>query len=156
MSRADKFFQRHVRPNLEDWNESPLDVRKAMNLAVSLNQTADYFWNDYSSTDRDRVLGAASLSKFREALSKKNPNFSVIRDVADAHKHLKLNRAERVLTSADQTGLGSIGWGEAEFGVAAYGGGEEVVIELDSGRTRHFSAVVNEVIVMWEDMLRAT
>ena len=86
-------------------------------------------------------------------LAKEKPSFGLIRDVAEVHKHVKLNRRDRVLTSAGQTGIGAMGWGEAEYGVGIYGGAEELVVDLDSGVWRHFLDLVNDVFTMWQSKL---
>lgn len=150
------FFDRHVLPNVAEWRKSPLDLRLAMNAAVSLNQMADYFWHQFSESEPDRVFAETTVRRFRRELSTRHPNYGLIRDVADAHKHLKLDRDDRVLTSAGQTGVGSLGFGEAEYGLGTFGGSEEVVIELDSSQRRHFSGVVEDVVRMWEAMLSET
>ncbi len=153
-NRAVSFFETHVVPAMVEWRNSPSDVRLAMNLAVSLNQMADHFWHEYHESEVDRVFAKDSVGGFRKALAEANSNFGLVRDVADAHKHVKLSRPDRVLTSAGQTTKGSLGWGEAEFGVAEYGGVEEMVIELDAGDRRHFSGVAEAVFEMWCGMLK--
>jgi hypothetical protein len=151
--RAIAFFETHVVPARDVWRRSPRDLRVSMNLAVSLNQMADHFWHQYHESEPTRVHGKTNVSVFRKFLAEGNPSFGLIRDVADAHKHVKLDRPDRVLTSAGQTSHGSLGWGEAEYGVGEFGGEEEVVIELDSGARRHFSGVVRDVFGMWHVML---
>jgi hypothetical protein len=73
--------------------------------------------------------------------------------VAEAHKHVILDRKGRQLTSADQIGVGSMGFGEAEFGYGKFGGGPELVVELDSNHRRHFSALVEATVTMWRGLL---
>jgi hypothetical protein len=152
-SRARAFFQEHVLPTVAEWRASPTDLRLAMHTAVSLNQMADYFWHDFSDTAPNEVFNHSSLAQFRRELGVKSPSFALIRDVAEAHKHVKVGRTDRVLTSAGQTSVGSLGWGEAEFGAGTYGGSPEVVIELDSGKRRHFSTGATDVAKMWEALL---
>lgn len=152
-NRAKTFLDTHVLPNVSEWRKSALDLRLAMNAAVSLNQMADYFWHQFFESEPDRVFAKSDVGAFRRELATRHPSFGLIRDVADAHKHLKLNRNDRVLTSAGQTVLGSLGFGEAEYGLGSFGGSEEVVIELDSGQRRHFSGILEDVVAMWEAML---
>ena len=139
-------------PSVAAWRASSLDLRLAKHAAVSLNQMADYFWHDFSSTPQ-QVFQQTSLAQFRRELGNKCPSFILIRDVAESHKHVKLSRSDRVLTSAGQTSLGSLGWGEAEFGAGTYGGAPEVIVELDSGQRRHFSSAVHDVENMWSSLL---
>lgn len=152
-SRARAFFENDVEPTVAAWRASPTDLRLAKHAAISLNQLADYFFHDFRNDAPNRVFGKASVSGFRRELGVRFPSFALIRDVAEAHKHVELNRDDRVLTSADQTAVGSLGYGEAEFGIGTYGGAPEVVIELDSGGRRHFSGAVADVESMWKSLL---
>jgi hypothetical protein len=152
-NRARDHFEVHVRPTMEAWRCAPADLRLAMQAAVALNQMVDHFWHQFSQSDPRRVFGQTSVAAFRKELAKQDEPFALVRDVADAHKHLRLDRTDRALTSAGQTAVSRMGYGEAEFGVGVYGGGDEVVVALDDGRRRHFSAVANHVFTMWERML---
>ena len=46
-----------------------------------------------------------------------------------------------------------MGWGEGAFGEGVYGGGDQMVIRLDNGSKRALSAVMLNVMAMWEDTL---
>ncbi len=150
---ARKYFLSHVLPSVSAWRDSTTDLQLAMHAAVSLNQMADYFWHEFSEAVPTSVLNQHSLKEFRKVLGTQFPSFALIRDVAEAHKHVKLNRNDRVLTGAEQTTVGNLGYGEAEYGVGTYGGGDEIVVELDSGQRRHFSAVVADTETMWVTLL---
>lgn len=153
-TRAHDFFDTHVVPSVEEWRKNPTDLRLAMNAAVALNQMADHFWHAYSAAEPHRVFGSKTVGAFRDALATQRPAFGLLRDVAEAHKHVKLNRHLRAITSAGQTVVGSLGYGEAEYGVGLYGGGPEVVVSLDTGERRHFSALVEETMQMWGILLK--
>jgi hypothetical protein len=152
-NRAHDFFDTHVLPTVNEWRNAPLDLRLAMQAAAALNQMADHYWYGYSSENRAQVFNQTAVGDFRRELAARSPNFGLIRDVAEAHKHVKLNRKDRLLTSAGQTTVDKLGYGEAEYGVAEWGGSSEVVIELDGGKRRHFSAALEDVVKMWESML---
>jgi hypothetical protein len=154
MQRAREFFAKHVEPAVLEWRASPLDERLAMNVAVALNQLADHYFHTLAPED-PRRFGAPSVSALRNELGKREAAFSLIRDVADAHKHVKLDRKDRHLTSAGQTVAGNMGWGEAEFGYGTFGGAEELVVTLDSGQKRHFSALVDATFELWTRLLAA-
>ena len=153
---AEQFFQIHVQPTVTQWESSPADIRLAMHAAVSLNQLTDYFWHDFSDSAPHRVFNTASIKQFRLELSSRFPNFALIRDIAESHKHVKLDRSNRVLTSAEQTSVGTLGYGEAKYGAGTYGGAPEIIIELDSGNRTHFSYVVFNVLQMWKTLLAIT
>ncbi|HMZ56868.1 MAG TPA: hypothetical protein PLT48_18620, partial [Nitrospira sp.] len=90
-----------------------------MNVAVALNQLADHYWHCFEGTAA--VSGATTLVEFRRALTAQCPSFGIIRDVADTHKHFGISRADRNISNASQATVGSMGWGEAEFGVGEWG-----------------------------------
>jgi hypothetical protein len=152
-SPAHLFFQMHVKPNLDSWHAQPPDERLAMNAVVSLYHLADHFWQAYSSCDPGRVLDTKSASEFRGLLAKRDVNFAILRDVAEAYKHMKLDRTSRKLTKSNQTALGSTGFGEAGFGTGPFGGGASIVVDLDDGSKYHLSYITRQVKQAWDNML---
>jgi hypothetical protein len=152
MSDAHDFFSKHVEPAVAAWRSDDLNEQLAMSAAVNLSHMAEHYLRSFTVGD-PKLLGASKLDQLRTALDRRAPAFSIIRDVADAHKHVSLDRKGRQLTSADQTAVGSMGFGEAEFGYGKYGGGTELVVELDSGEKRHFSALVDATLAMWRGLL---
>jgi hypothetical protein len=106
---------------MREWEASPLEPHKAMSLAVNLNQMADYFWHEHGS-DPTKVLGATDLGAFRNALSASLPEFALVRDVAEAHKHFRLSRSiERSLVRSKQPWercVGTVHFGMTQDGIA--------------------------------------
>jgi hypothetical protein len=123
-----------------------------MNAAVSLNQMADHFWHEYQGSTK--VSGTTSPSRFREQLAASHPAFALIRDVADAHKHYKLDRPSRRLTDASQATAGAMGFGEAAWGEGQWGSPPEIVVTYDDGTKHHFSTAVRAVMAMWKGLLQ--
>ena len=108
-------------------------------------------WKD---TDRARVFDATSESKYRHALATREcEDFALVRDVADAHKHLTLDRRSRRVSQASQTGVGSLGWGQARWGEGVWGGGPQLVVTLDDSTKRPLTAIMRNVMEMWERLL---
>ena len=116
-----------------------------MAAAVVLNQMGNYLWHAYANIDPSRVFNMAKPSAFRAELARRHDHFAIVRDVAEAHKHVKLDRHTRILSGAEQTAVGATGWGEAGFGTGPCGGGPSVVVELDDGTKHHFSYSAEEV-----------
>ena len=145
------FFEKHVIPSLHEWKKSRTDERLAMNLANNLNNLIDYYWAFSSVNDPSKVFNKKTSKAYRAELSKSNSNIGLIRDIADAHKHFKLSRVDRTLTSANQTSPKSIGFGQA-YGMS-YGGGELLITTLDSKEEIHFSIIVESVYEYWLDLL---
>jgi hypothetical protein len=152
LSRAQLFYDEHIEPSVREWEASPLEPHRAMNGAVALNQMADHFWHEHHG-DAARVLHSPSLPAFRNALAAATPEFGLVRDVADAHKHYRLDRANRNLTDASQATAGSMGYGEARWGEGQWGSPPEIVVTYDDGSKHHFSTAVRKVKAMWQGML---
>lgn len=149
---ATKFFNDFVVPGIKDWRKNQVDVRLAMNLANSLNNLVEYYWCVYESIHTDRVFHTLSVKAFRTELSRRNKDIALIRDIADAHKHLKLGRVDREITNANQTTSQCIGYGQA-YGMC-YGGGELLVVTLDDGQERYFSLVAESAFAFWSSVLQ--
>lgn len=149
---AKNFFDKHVTPSLNDWKKSPTDERLAMNLASNLNNLIDYYWPSASANDPSKVFHKKTLKDFRAELAKTDVNIGLIRDVADAHKHLKLDRSGRGLTNANQTSPQQVGYGQA-YGMG-YGGSELLVITLDNGKEEYFSIIAGAAYEYWRNELQ--
>jgi hypothetical protein len=152
-NRAHDFFDTHVVPAVEEWEKSPTDIRFAMSAAVALNQMADHYWHGFSPTDPTRVFGVANVKSFRAELAKRNDQWSLVRDVAEAHKHVKLSRPVRAVTSAGQALVAPTGFGVGGFGTGPFGGAPSVIILLDNGHQVHLSAAIKVAMEMWGAML---
>jgi len=128
-TEAHAFFLEHVIPNFVAFEAEKLDVRLAMNAAVALNQMADHFWHSISPLSTSAVYDCASLEAFRKELTKQNSHWAVLRDVAEAHKHVRLKREPRAVTSSSQSSLGEVPFGSAPYGTGPYSG-ESIVVTL--------------------------
>jgi hypothetical protein len=146
------FFMRFVEPAIGDWRRDSVDVRLAMNIANSLNNLVEYYWHAFATTQPDRVFRANSLKEFRAELTQRNEDIALIRDIADAHKHLKLNRADRTVTNANQTKGQIVGYGQA-YGLC-YGSGELLVVTLDDGEERYFALVAESTYAYWSSIFQ--
>lgn len=151
-TRAHEFMRQHVLPALADWERDEMSEQRAMSLAVNLNQMADYFWHSFQH-DSAKILRTSNVGSFRKALRASNRHFALVNDVADAHKHFKLSRDDRYLTSAGQIVIAPMGWGEAKFGEGKWGSPPEVVVTYDDGTKHHFSTAVRSVVQMWTSLL---
>src|SRR5262245_51432281 len=90
MPTSREFYEVHFLGNFEDWKEHTLDLRRGMNLAVSANQLADWVLEDRRSLEPNRWKRPAD---FRIWLATDRcPDFRVIWDLADTHKHQLISR----------------------------------------------------------------
>jgi hypothetical protein len=152
MTRAIDFFANDTEPAVAAWLANEQDLRLAKVVAVSINHMADHYFHSYPVGD-PKLLGASTVRALRTELRRREPAFALVNDVADAQKHVELDRGNRQITSTDQTSVRSLGYGEGAYGEGRYGGVPEVVVELDSGDKRHFSALVDATLAMWRGLL---
>jgi hypothetical protein len=112
-----------------------------------------HYWQ---GRDPSKIYGARNEGAYRNELTALEcQDFGLVRDVADAHKHFELDRPNRRLTRADQTARGGMGWGEGGLGEGVFGGGPQLVVKLDDGTKRALSAIMQNVIEMWQRLLTA-
>ena len=145
-----------IQANYDEWLASPLDERRAMNAVAAANNMAAWAFKYWHHRDAAEVYRAKDEGPYRNELAVREcPDFALVRDVAEAHKHFELDRKKPLpdVTRADQTGPGSTGWGEGGFGEGVYGGGPKLVVTLHDGTKRALTAVMKNVIVMWEQLL---
>lgn len=150
---AHEFFDTHVVPNHDEWLGQPTDLRQAMNAVLSLYHMADHFWHAYGEADPGRTFHTARAGEFRAEMARRYNLFAILRDVAEAHKHMRLDRSVRSVTESSQTAVGSTGYGEAGYGTGPYGGGPSIVVLLDDGSKQHLSYLAHEVRQLWISML---
>ena len=120
---------------------------------MAIYHMADQYFYSFSASESSRVFATASPGRFRAEMAKRDSYFAIIRDVAEAHKHMMLNREPRVVTSSNQTQVGATGYGEAGYGTGPYGGGPSIVIELDDGSRQHLIYEADQVRQLWLSML---
>ena len=129
VSKAQTFYNDHVTPAIQDWRADEIAIHKAQLVATNLNHMADHYWESYQH-DSAKVLGQPTIGEFRRELAIHNPDFVLIRDICDAHKHCKLDRPSRKLTHSDQISTGAMGWGEGRWGEARWSSPEEIVVPM--------------------------
>ena len=115
-TRAHEFFATHVASSIKDWRGGETELHRAMAVATNLAHMADYFWESFSELAPERVFGTKSVKAFRVELARMHVEFGLIRDICDAHKHLRIDRPDRHVTSAGQSTVTQLGRGEAKWG----------------------------------------
>jgi hypothetical protein len=125
-----------------------------MIAVVALNQMADHYWHGFAPLDAARVFNTTSPKAFRAELAKKHAQWSLVRDVAKAHKHVILTRSIRAVTSAGQAFVAPTGFGSRGYGGGPYGGTPSVIVRLDDGREVHLSGAITASVELWECMLK--
>lgn len=148
------FFETHVNPSVSEWHASPLDQRLANNAVSALNNMAARAYQHWKAHDTNRLHGAVSEGAYRNELAAREcADFGLIRDIADAHKHVVLNRPNRRVTRHDQTALREMAFGQELIGENVFCGVPDLVVTLDDRSKRPLIAIVANVVDMWERLL---
>jgi hypothetical protein len=77
----------------------------------------------------------------------------LLRDVADAFKHHKLDRRNATVDGADAIVMTGTGWGKLRYGEGKWGGVEQVIVERKDGSQRALSSVMQNVFDAWLTLL---
>ena len=125
-----------------------------MDVACQMNALADHHWHEHSVITPDKIHGQIdNPGQFRRYLCDQHDELAILRDIADAHKHCELDRANRRLTSCSQTLVRAMGWGEAEYGIAEFGEDNAMIVSLDDGTAVNFARIVWDAMETWSDLL---
>ncbi|SJM89925.1 conserved hypothetical protein [Crenothrix polyspora] len=144
MSSATVFFNSIVKPTVEEFIASPLNIRRGLLSAIVLNQMTDY-WT---------IEKGCNLKNYRNQLSKNNPDYSFVNDVADATKHAQLTNKSRQVHDSSQV-TRTPGLFDAPFGYGFFAEACIVFAILNDGTEKPLLPAVESVLKMWEEILRS-
>ncbi|PPD49559.1 MAG: hypothetical protein CTY16_03560 [Methylobacter sp.] len=136
------FFNSIVKPTIEEFMASPLDIRRGLLSAIVLNQMTDYW----------AIEKGCNLKDCRKKLSENNPDYSFINDVADATKHAQLHNKLRPVHDSSQI-TRTPGLFGAPFGYGFFAEACIVFAMLNDGTEIPLLPAVESVLKMWEDIL---
>ena len=149
------FFETMVKPSYWDWREEPLAPHRAKASFGYANDMAERMFHHLKLEKDYPDRGPA---QYRDALTEECPDFGLLRDIADGTKHYQLDRNNRRISGAEQTGPGALAWDTAgdKFEDAAFTfeeSGELLITTTDSGEQRSLIAITSNVMSMWERLL---
>jgi hypothetical protein len=155
MNTPREFFEKTVEPSYQDWRNEPLVEHRARALFGFANDMAERMFHHLALEKVYRDRGPA---QYRDALAEECPDFGLLRDIADGTKHVRLTRASRKISNAEQTGRGALIWGKTgdKFEDAAYTfeeSGDLLITTTDSGEQRSLISIANNVMSMWKRLL---
>ena len=154
-SQAADFFASTVKPTVTEYLDNARDIRRGRLAAIVLYHMADYLALE-GYTGRDRKIMNKRLDNLREKLIAKCPDFSLVRDIADASKHAQLSiskKAARELSSSRQV-TGSPSLFHAPFGEGVFAEAAIVFAVLDNGTYKPLEPAICSVMTMWEEQFR--
>lgn len=139
-----------VRPNMAELSENPGEIRRAFNAVAAADALAGYLYLWCLKNAPHEVTGVMNDSEFRGRLAEANADFSLVRDMAKAQKHIFLTRGSPQIRSADQVETRSRGWGQARWGEGRWGSPPQVVVETEDGKVRVVEAVLGRALIFLE------
>lgn len=150
-SSAANFFNATVKPTVDEFFQSPLDIRRGRLAAIVLYHMADYWLIEHCQAGQ-------KLQALHKTLIQECPDFVVVRDVADASKHATLRpqtEIPRTVSSAEQVSQ-TAGVFNAPFGTGVFNEGSMVIVTSDNGASRPLAGALRSVRTMWETKLAQT
>lgn len=151
-----EYFREFVERAYDEYCHSPTDTYRVKSAFHQMNVMAERVWQSWKGGNPDRVGNTSTPGEYRSHLARQFPDFQLVRDVDDAHKHVVLNRPGRVLSTAGQTGLRHTGGaiGTMAIGETALGGSaDEYVVVLDDGSERRVAEILHNTVAMWRSVL---
>lgn len=133
-SEAADFFISIVKPTVNEFLTKAQDIRCRRLAAIVFNHTVDYLALDKKQP----------VERLREKLIIDYPDFSLIRDVADATKHAKLSRKVRGIDSEKQI-QSTKGIFQAPFGEDVFAEAVEIFVTLNNGDVKCLEPAIMSV-----------
>lgn len=130
------FLEKVVLPNITEFKQDVSSERHAYNAISGLDALAAHIYHWAKASGDKEAIAATNDSHYRGSLAKRNMAFGLLRDVAKAQKHVRLDRHDPIITDASQINSRPIGFGEGGFGGGRFGGVAQVVIDIDVESTR--------------------
>jgi len=148
-----EFFEAVVLRSFNEWRAFPLDKYLAMTAIGHANVMAERMWYHYKDVAPHRVYCASRAERYRSELADVCPDFALVRDVAEAFKHVELGRPSRQVTFAEQARYEPTVWGAFSWGLSDWGG--QIVVECDDGNKRDLRFVLQNVVELWDRLTSA-
>jgi hypothetical protein len=146
VTNAREFLDEVVIEDFKEFEADATSLRKAFHCALSL-----YHLHEWVFASHATQLNYSKARDFDKALCA-SPDFQLIRDIANAAKHMVLTRDPKRIAHAANTAVQSTGWGEGNYGQGPYGGGPRVRVHVGPGDFEEFSTVARSVLEMWHQM----
>ncbi len=133
-------------------------MRKARTAATELHHLSDFVLKEappglptFGGIEEVRAAVESHCVWLRGATP--SGDVALLRDVAEAFKHHRLDRKNSRVTGADAIVACQSGYGKLSFGEGKFGGIIQVVVTTRDGRERVLTAVLQNVADAWRKLL---
>ena len=150
-----EFLVEGVYPNAEILVNEPANRRHAYNLIASIDSLSAHIFDWCLHHNAAYVSKFRNDIEYRQHLSKLNHEFELVRDLAKAQKHVKLDRGTPRVTSAKQVESRALGWDEASWDEALWDGPPQVVVTTDDGSVHVITSVSAAAVKFLEEEMRS-
>jgi hypothetical protein len=146
MSRASDFFSDYALFYVAEWRNEPTNLRRALTSVLYLSHTADWYLHEHA---------APKIGDLYNELEGHCPDFGILVDVANATKHLKLDRPnprrDAYVTSAGAVDVATYRIAPANLAGTYQGGviASRIIVELTDDTTRDLAPIIDNVTEMW-------
>lgn len=155
LSTPRDFLEKTVLPNITEYKQDVSSERHAYNAISSLDALAAHMYEWGKECGDTEALAATDDSHYRTSLAKRNMAFRLLRDVAKAQKHVRLERHDPIVTDISQINSRPIGFGEGGYGEGRFGGGAQVVVDIDPTRPEYVETILDQALTFLEtEMVR--
>ena len=164
LNTAADYWLKMVVPDCSEYFENSESLRYALHAAISLFHMSDWVFHTHEATVRasftfvDRkgsVTPVSDPSNFATALEQQCPNFGLIRGIAHAAKHLKLNNVRPIPNApshASNTGVHPATFDPKVFSSAVFSTRRRVMLAGASGSDVEFDKILGSVYEMWTSL----
>lgn len=147
------YFHNTVKPTVDEFIQSPMDVRRARLAAIVLEHM-----NDYVNLVNG-IKGGESIGSVRKNLFEICPDAKHIYDAANASKHAKISRGVMSSTADQMKKANHPGIFQAPFGFGVFAEANYVHIWFDEPnhegvKARNMVEAVQSVLGYWETSIQ--
>jgi hypothetical protein len=139
-----------VEPNLAALAADYGSIRLTLNAVHSVDALAAHIFyaSNGAAPGKDDV-------HYRDELAKQHREFALLRDIAKAVKHVRLERGSPQTKRGDHVEVRPLGYGEGAYDDGRYGGPPQAVIPLDNGGFRVVETVaINALKLLRDEMTK--
>lgn len=131
-----EYLEHVVEPNIAELDADYGNIRLALNVVHSLDALAAQIF--YGSNG---AIAAKDDLDYRNQLASVSDEFALLRDIAKAIKHVRLERGDPLVSGGDQVSVASIGWGVGRWGEGRWSGPPQAVVATNSGELRYIEQI---------------
>jgi hypothetical protein len=148
-----EFLDQIVRPNLADFAQNYGDIRHAFNAIAAVDALTAHI-HIWTKANAPTLASQGDDTAYRDELARQNRQFSLLRDVAKAQKHVHLDRGNPQIRNTDKVTARAIGFGEGGYGEGRYGGSLQVVVDLPGGGLAYVETIIAESLNLLEQEMK--